>query len=255
MNIPTNCGNGQADTGEECDPPGKDCPTGKTCTSTCSCANNPIGWMPKGFPWPPKKGVCGDNNVDTPNQAGWNEICDPPGGACTLPDGTQGTCSKDCTGCSGGICGDGSIDPPWEDCDPPGTPSCPPMAMPDGGCSLPLCDANCGCPEGEPCEGVQLQNCEGDPVKGGPFSEGDCEGGPIEEASIIAITDCSETEVAFQQPFVGNAFRTPYTTGASVTDNVIQAVNSRTTQWVLTIGASLAIIIITLLNFVTDRRR
>lgn len=77
---PRTCGNGRADTGEQCDPrnrnrPRGGCGEGERCTSSCSCER-----------LPPPPSTCPNNRVDP------GEQCDPPGSNC----GTDGTCNTSC---------------------------------------------------------------------------------------------------------------------------------------------------------------
>jgi len=67
------CGDGNVDSGEQCDPPGSKCSNGQICTSDCKCPATP---------------TCGDGNVDT----GLGEQCDPPGSKCSNGQ----TCTSDC---------------------------------------------------------------------------------------------------------------------------------------------------------------
>jgi hypothetical protein len=71
------CGDGTIERGEECDPPGSECPDGRPCNQDCTC------------PEP----ACGDGMVDP------DEQCDPPGSICT----TGVTCRADCTCVSGPV--------------------------------------------------------------------------------------------------------------------------------------------------------
>ena len=61
------------------------CPDGKSCNlSTCKCEER-------------EETYCGNNVVETPNSAGVNEQCDPPGSQCTRCASNSGTCQSDCS--------------------------------------------------------------------------------------------------------------------------------------------------------------
>ncbi|PIN76310.1 hypothetical protein COV18_00145 [Candidatus Woesearchaeota archaeon CG10_big_fil_rev_8_21_14_0_10_37_12] len=161
------CGDGVLDRlTEQCDwgdltIPENQCTAGSVCLPNCLCQQ--------------AIGFCGDDYVDS--QAG--EQCDPPGGLCALTSGVTGAsgvsahyCTNDCQ-CpmppvqppqplqppQGGnrvpVCGDGVLGF-GEQCELPGSPSCPPVALPDGGCALSTCQSNCMCPVGDRCVGEEL---------------------------------------------------------------------------------------------------
>lgn len=73
------CGDGVIQPGEDCDPPGSDCPDGRLCNRDCTC----------------RQAFCGDGIVDP------GEECDPPGSACSTgaPCGMDCTCATEPVGC------------------------------------------------------------------------------------------------------------------------------------------------------------
>ena len=92
------CGDGNLDSGEECDPSGSACTkNGKsgTCTDSCTCKINPY---------------CGDGNLDS------GEECEPSTSSVCTKDGKTGTCSDSCTCEINPFCGDGKLDP-GEECE------------------------------------------------------------------------------------------------------------------------------------------
>ncbi len=162
---------------EQCEPPGtRDPVTGQListacftrnnlskvtgtggCDENCLCAN--VSFTLAG----PK--VCGDLKIDSPNDLGVIEKCDPPGamalncstiilgnGSCGYPP-----CANNCT-CPIGtpcspppppipLCGNNVTDA-GEDCDPPGALICPNITLINGTCGPPPCTSNCTCPVG-----------------------------------------------------------------------------------------------------------
>jgi hypothetical protein len=131
-------GNAEADKGEECDPP-----------APGVCRDNCTKWAQ----------VCGDGAVTAP------ETCDPPGSA---------TCNSQCQTIS---CGDGRVDTPAEQCEPPNSPrgagNC------DAACkTIPSVCGNSIKEPGEECDGTAgcLPTCKVDGDVCGTCTSSNCAG-------------------------------------------------------------------------------
>jgi hypothetical protein len=165
---PSLCGNGQIDPGEQCDPAGTlTCPDSVggaflACEADCTCPFGPpvttTTVVTTTTTTTTTPAVCGNSQVEA------GEECDPPG-SIVCPDSTGGAfvaCEADCscpfgppvttsttvattttTTTTPAVCGNGQIES-GEQCDPPGTLSCPGSV---GGAFL-ACNANCTCPGG-----------------------------------------------------------------------------------------------------------
>ncbi len=120
------CGNGRREGNEQCDP--GDPFTGAQCSQVCTLITSP-------FPQGPVTGLCFRNN---PSQQGCNPqiqgpnacvTCQIGGGYCL--NGTAQPCipgsNPACQPCGPGglgVCGDGIVTPPLEQCEPATTPGC-----------------------------------------------------------------------------------------------------------------------------------
>jgi hypothetical protein len=156
------CGNGTTDPGEQCDPPGSlTCPPTSPggafteCAADCSCPAVPTTTSTSTTSSTTMMSLCG-NKVPDPG-----EQCDPPGSlTCppTSPGGAFTECNADCS-CPGvptttststtssttigpPLCGNDMPDP-GEQCDPPGSLTCPPTSP---GGAFTECAADCSCP-------------------------------------------------------------------------------------------------------------
>jgi hypothetical protein len=119
--------------GEECDPPGSHCSEGRICGSDCRC------------PAP----VCGNGLLDP------GETCDGASNAAC-----PGQCKPDCQ-CP--VCGDGIVNQPLENCDPPGTfCSAGRLCDLDCTCPVPACGNGILDPPLEKCDGTDDLHCPGE---------------------------------------------------------------------------------------------
>lgn len=126
--TPIACGDGVTQGDEECDD--GNLVSGDGCSATCrieQCGNDVVD--------PPLEECDGTADAACPGQ------CNPPGGP------LQCTCQ------TGGECGDGVLEA-GEDCDPPGTVTCPP-GSPAG--AFLVCNSDCTCPEPPVCGDGVLQ--------------------------------------------------------------------------------------------------
>ncbi len=121
----------------------------------------------------PRAPRCGDGVRDT------GEQCDAPDdGAC------PGECQADCTCPPPPRCGDGVVNPPGEQCEPPGSL----CNSPTGGTGV--CDANCQCPGGPP------PSC-GDGVVNPPTEKCDPPGSSCAGGLGTCDTNCQCVEVDY----------------------------------------------------------
>ncbi|MDO8648751.1 MAG: DUF4215 domain-containing protein [Candidatus Peregrinibacteria bacterium] len=158
------CGDGTAQTGEQCGEPGLTCPESQSCNlSTCHCSggglcenddiddgeqcNEPGLFCPEGQSCDDNTclcsggGLCGNGDIDTAEQ------CNEPGLFC--PEGQN--CGEITCLCSGGgLCGNDEIDD-GEECGEPGL-TCP---------SGQTCNTNtCGCSSGGECGNDEIDEDE-----------------------------------------------------------------------------------------------